>query len=71
MLEDLSDLGSDLHVDDAGASASLEAVLVDVGALADDVLRAGDDQTGVMSRPCFWHKCEAPVVRPEDRQNQL
>jgi len=43
---DLADLGRGLHVDDAGASAGLEAVLVDVGALAESVLGDGEDEAG-------------------------
>ena len=43
---DLADLGGGLHVDDAGASARLEAVAVDVGALAEAVFADGEDEAG-------------------------
>ncbi len=43
---DFADLGSGLHVDDALAAAGLEAVLVDVGALAVAVLGDGEDEAG-------------------------
>jgi hypothetical protein len=38
-METLPTFGGDLHVDDAPVTAGLEAVLVDVGALAVAVLR--------------------------------
>ena len=43
---DLADLGGRLHVDDALAAAGLEAVLVDVGALAVAVLGDREDEAG-------------------------
>ncbi len=43
---DLADLGGGLHVDDALAAAGLEAVLVDVGALAVAILGDGEDEAG-------------------------
>jgi len=43
---DLADLGGGLHVDDALAAAGLEAVAVDVGALAEAVVRDGEDEAG-------------------------
>ena len=43
---DFASLGAGLHVDDAGAAAGLETVAVDVGALAETVLRDGEDEAG-------------------------
>ena len=43
---DFADLGCGLHVDDALAAAGLEAVAVDVGALAVAVFRDGEDEAG-------------------------
>ena len=39
-------MGRGLHVDDALAAAGLEAVHVDVGALAEAVFRDGEDEAG-------------------------
>jgi len=63
MLETLPTLGGGVHVDDALAAAELEAVLVDVGALAVAVLRDREDeakpnsQNGNPSKinPEKWH----------------
>lgn len=43
---DLADLGTGLHVDDAGSAAGLEAVAVDVGALAVAVFADRKDEAG-------------------------
>ena len=46
MAGDFADLGGGLHVDDALAAAGLQAVGVDVGALAVAVLGDGEDEAG-------------------------
>ena len=46
MLADLADLGGGAHVDDALAAAGLQAVHVDVGALAEAVFGDGEDEAG-------------------------
>ena len=43
---DFADFGGGAHVDDALAAAGLEAVLVDVGALAEAVFGDGEDEAG-------------------------
>ena len=43
---DLAGFGAGLHVDDAGSAAGLEAVAVDVGALAEAVFGDGEDEAG-------------------------
>ena len=43
---DFAGFGAGLHVDDAGSAAGLEAVTVDVGALAEAVFTDGEDEAG-------------------------
>ena len=43
---DFADFGGGTHVDDALAAAGLEAVAVDVGALAEAVVGDGEDEAG-------------------------